>query len=86
MAQAITNQIVTKNKQKKQKKRKIANKRRQDPELRKKDDDEQQKIIMAALERCGGNQTKAAAELGVSRRTLINRLESYGLKRPRKKE
>jgi len=55
-------------------------------QLRKKDDDEQQKIIMAALERCGGNQTKAAAELGVSRRTLINRLESYGLKRPRKKE
>jgi DNA-binding NtrC family response regulator len=41
--------------------------------------------IMAALERCGGNQTRAAAELGMSRRTLVTRLQEWGLTRPRQK-
>ncbi|WP_437753371.1 sigma 54-interacting transcriptional regulator [Sorangium sp. So ce1389] len=41
--------------------------------------------IIAALEACGGNQTHAAAQLGISRRTLINRLEAFRLPRPRKK-
>ncbi len=41
--------------------------------------------ILEALERCGGNQTRAARLLGVSRRTLINRLEEYDLPRPRKR-
>jgi DNA-binding NtrC family response regulator len=36
--------------------------------------------IMAALEECGGNQTRAAQKLGVSRRSLIYKLEKYGLK------
>jgi len=40
--------------------------------------------IMEALRRCGGNQTKAAKLLGVSRRYLIDRLDDYGLPRPRK--
>jgi DNA-binding NtrC family response regulator len=42
--------------------------------------------ILRALERCGGNQTHAARLLGVSRRTLINRIERYNLPRPRKRD
>jgi len=40
--------------------------------------------ILWALERCAGNQTKAARLLGISRRTLVARLEEYNLPRPRK--
>jgi two-component system response regulator AtoC len=40
--------------------------------------------IVEALERTGGNQRQAATLLGVSRRTLINRLVQYDLPRPRK--
>jgi two-component system response regulator AtoC len=40
--------------------------------------------ILRALEACGGNQTRAARMLGVSRRTLINRLEQFNLPRPKK--
>lgn len=40
--------------------------------------------IVAALATADGNQSKAAELLGVSRRTLLNRLEAYGLPRPRK--
>jgi len=40
--------------------------------------------IVAALERSGGNQTRAAVLLGVSRRTLTNKLNAYGFDRPRK--
>ena len=40
--------------------------------------------IMDALTRCGGNQTRAAKELGISRRTLISRLEEYNIPRPLK--
>ncbi len=41
-------------------------------------------LLMDALERTGGNQSKASTILGISRRTLINRMDEYGLKRPRK--
>ena len=41
--------------------------------------------IADALQRCAGNQSKAAKLLGISRRTLINRLDQYGLARPQKK-
>ncbi len=45
---------------------------------------EEHRRIQAALSECGGNQTRAAHRLGISRRTLINRLEEYNLPRPRK--
>jgi DNA-binding NtrC family response regulator len=41
--------------------------------------------VLEALRQADGNQTRAASLLGVSRRTLINRLESFGLPRPRKR-
>ena len=40
--------------------------------------------ITEALAACGGNQTKAAAMLGIPRRTLVLRLSEYGIPRPRK--
>ena len=40
--------------------------------------------ILDALEQCGGNQTRAARALGISRNTLLARLDEYGLPRPRK--
>jgi transcriptional regulator with PAS, ATPase and Fis domain len=45
---------------------------------------EERAWILAALERAHGNQTRAAALLGISRRTLVSRLEEYGFPRPRK--
>jgi len=42
--------------------------------------------IVAALEQCGGNQSDAARALGISRSTLISRIQTYGLPRPRKRE
>jgi two-component system, NtrC family, response regulator AtoC len=47
---------------------------------------EEQQWIMQTLERAGGNQTVAARMLGISRRTLVNRLNDYEhVQRPRKK-
>ncbi len=40
--------------------------------------------ILETLERCAGNQTRAAKALGISRGKLIARLEAYGIPRPRK--
>jgi len=37
-------------------------------------------VIASALEKTEGNQTKAAALLGITRQTLIYRMEKYGLK------
>ncbi len=45
---------------------------------------EREKII-EALARCAGNQTQAAALLGISRRTLVSRLSEYAIPRPRKR-
>jgi len=41
--------------------------------------------ILAALEQSGGNQTECAKLLGISRRTLMNRLDALDLPRPRKR-
>ena len=44
---------------------------------------ERQRIV-EALEACAGNQTQAAKMLGISRRTLLYRLDLYKIPRPRK--
>jgi transcriptional regulator with GAF, ATPase, and Fis domain len=40
--------------------------------------------IVAALKETGGNQTRAAKLLGISRRSLLDRLDTYGIPRPQK--
>jgi two-component system, NtrC family, response regulator AtoC len=42
----------------------------------------ERRAIEAALAACNGNQTEAARRLGISRRTLIYRMEKHGLKPP----
>ena len=39
--------------------------------------DAERSIIFATLRHCGGNKTRAAALLGVSLKTLYNRLNAY---------
>jgi transcriptional regulator of acetoin/glycerol metabolism len=39
--------------------------------------------LLAALDACDWNQSRAALELGISRRTLVSRLSAYGLTRKR---
>jgi DNA-binding NtrC family response regulator len=39
----------------------------------------EKEMILQALKKCGGNQTRAARYLGMSRRTLGYRLEKYGV-------
>jgi transcriptional regulator with PAS, ATPase and Fis domain len=46
--------------------------------------DEERDRILRVLAEHGGNQTQAAKALGIARSTLIARLESYGVPRPRK--
>jgi transcriptional regulator with PAS, ATPase and Fis domain len=46
---------------------------------------EKQRIV-TALQQSMGNQKKAAEILGIARRTLINKLERYGIARPRKRK
>ncbi len=45
----------------------------------------ERKIIEDTLLACAGNQSRAAELLGISRRTLIKRIASYGIARPRKR-
>ena len=40
--------------------------------------------MLAALAACAGNQSRAARQLGISRKVLIARLDRYGVTRPRK--
>ena len=42
--------------------------------------------ILDMLAACAGNQTQAARKLGISRGTLIARLEAFGVPRPRKRD
>jgi two-component system response regulator AtoC len=53
-------------------------------DLRRSVQDHEKERIIQALDRCDGNQTRAAEMLGISRRTLVARLTEYGLPRPRK--
>jgi two-component system, NtrC family, response regulator AtoC len=48
-------------------------------------DEVEKRRVVRALDLCQGNQTKAAAMLGISRTTLVARIQVYGLPRPRKK-
>jgi two-component system response regulator AtoC len=41
--------------------------------------------IIAALDACAGNQTHAAKQLGISRATLVHKLDLHRIPRPRKK-
>ncbi|HEX3478758.1 MAG TPA: sigma 54-interacting transcriptional regulator [Kofleriaceae bacterium] len=45
----------------------------------------ERQAIESALARTGGNQTEAARQLGISRRTLTNKLNQHGFDRPRKR-
>jgi DNA-binding NtrC family response regulator len=45
----------------------------------------ERKTIEDTLLACAGNQSRAAELLGISRRTLIKRIASYGIARPRKR-
>jgi two-component system response regulator AtoC len=48
------------------------------------DADPERERILRVLSECGGNQSRAAKALGIARSTLVARLESYGVPRPRK--
>jgi two-component system, NtrC family, response regulator AtoC len=45
---------------------------------------EEQQRIVEALQKCGGNQSRAAELLGMPRRTLVRKLGQYGLTRSRR--
>jgi two-component system, NtrC family, response regulator AtoC len=49
------------------------------------EDEAERQRIMRAIDRCAGNQTRAAEVLGVSRQTLTKWLTRYAVPRPRKK-
>jgi transcriptional regulator with PAS, ATPase and Fis domain len=44
---------------------------------------EERERIASVLNACGGNQSRAASALGVSRRTLVRKIAQLGLPRPR---
>ncbi|WP_437958926.1 sigma 54-interacting transcriptional regulator [Sorangium sp. So ce119] len=55
-------------------------------DLRRELDAIERRRIVDALEQCAGNQTQAAALLGMPRRTFVARLDAYGIPRPRKRK
>jgi DNA-binding NtrC family response regulator len=57
--------------------------RRGHANLREEVDALERQRVLDALVSCGGNQSRAAKLLGISRNTLIARLDHYGVPRPR---
>jgi two-component system response regulator AtoC len=55
------------------------------PGLRAELDALERQRILDALSAAAGNQTQAAAALGMSRRTFVARIDEYGIPRPRKR-
>jgi DNA-binding NtrC family response regulator len=55
-----------------------------EPHLRDRLQDFERQRIQEALDKCAGHQGNAAKLLGISRRTLFNKLEQYQIQRPRK--
>jgi two-component system response regulator AtoC len=53
-------------------------------DLREQAEELERQRILDALEAVGGNQTRAAERLGITRRALVVRLDKYGITRPRK--
>lgn len=47
-------------------------------------DELEKKQILEALSRFGGNQSEVSRRLGIPRRTLLKKLDAYGVARPRK--
>ena len=47
-------------------------------------DDPEREHILRVLAECGGNQSRAARQLGISRKVLMARLDRYGVARPKK--
>lgn len=62
----------------------VPEREREPAELKARLGDVERDAIMAALEQCGGNQTRAAEMLGMSRKSLVRRLDQYDVPRPRK--
>jgi two-component system response regulator AtoC len=56
-----------------------------DPEGRAAQLDAERARLIEALDDCGGNQTRAALRLGISRRQLISMIEFWQLPRPKKR-
>jgi two-component system, NtrC family, response regulator AtoC len=48
-------------------------------------DETERRAIVVALASCGGNQTRAAAQLGISRRALVYKMRKHGMPGPRMK-
>jgi pSer/pThr/pTyr-binding forkhead associated (FHA) protein len=47
-------------------------------------EDAERRRVVSALDECAGNQTRAARQLGITRRALVRRLEKFNLPRPRR--